>query len=76
LNRVALRLRGKDPVLETFSQQRDQMYADQLDDFESAVFEKKRASLLATGADGLKALAVCDAARRSSRTGKTEKVAY
>ena len=58
-----------------YSQTRDEMFADQTLAFVTA----KRCeddSRLATGEEGYKALAVCDAARRSSQSRSEERVVY
>ena len=57
-------------------QDRDRMYADQLQEFQEAVFEKKTPAYLASGLDGFRALAVCDAARLSSKSQRVQKVRY
>ena len=55
---------------------KDQMYADQLKEFQHAVVSGKRPAHLATGEEGFRALAICDAARLSSKHRRETKVRY
>ncbi|MCG3204404.1 MAG: Inositol 2-dehydrogenase/D-chiro-inositol 3-dehydrogenase [Elusimicrobia bacterium] len=67
----------KGPLIEyRIPQERDDMFKKQLESFRAAIMSGKKSDRLASGFDGFRALAVCDAARRSSRTGRREKVRY
>lgn len=65
--RVTLSLNGEQSLQSTSSQTRDEMYLAQDIAFIQADLQKNNFdNRLATGADGVRALAICDAARESS----------
>ncbi len=70
--RVDLRLAGEEPVAEEVSQPRDEMMQAQAEAFVLAPEGLERG--LATLEEGAFAVALCDAARRSSRSGRMEPI--
>lgn len=72
---VILELPGRKPQLVTSSQKRDEIFLGQAKAFLglSAIKERSR---LAMVEEGLKALSICDAARKSSQTQREETVSY
>lgn len=70
-NRVILALAGEAPQIFTPTQSRDAMYLEQLENFLGLSSHHHEPAVLE---DGLKALAICDAARRSSQSRREEKV--
>lgn len=72
---VKLALAGSPCEVLRFAQSRDETFLDQANAFINAV-KGPRDSRLATGDEGVKALAVCDAARRASASRQEEAVEY
>lgn len=70
---VTLRVTGHDVKIFAYTQSIQTMFVLQAQAFVEAC-TKEPGNRLATGIDGLKALAVCDAIRRSSPTGSSESV--
>jgi predicted dehydrogenase len=70
---VSLTLAGRPKQVWKVEQQRDEMMRDQLAAFLHSAKDGEP-SFLATLEDGCVAVAVCDAARKSSRSGRTENV--
>jgi predicted dehydrogenase len=75
LNTIALHRDGEAVKEMAFSQTTDDMLRSQSEAFMAAVHGAEGAAL-ATGRDGVRALAVCDAARRASEGRCEEKVDY
>ena len=73
--RVTASLQGSSVTEQGFAQARDAMFLAQTAAFIEAA-QGGGDSRLATGDDGVKALAVCDAARRSSASRREEPVVY
>lgn len=67
---TTLSLAGREPRVFRWRQERDELLAQQARAFVSAGSDPR----LADGEDGVRALAVCDAARRSSKSGREEAV--
>jgi len=75
VNRVSLQLVGKSQVIENSDQERNAMFSAQTTAFIDAIAGAQDGRL-ASSDEGVWALAVCDAARRSSDSGQIEKVEY
>lgn len=72
---VSVALVGRTPTIVRSSQTREGMFLEQARAFLQACGDGQDLRL-ATGEDGLRALAVCDAARRASRSRREEAIAY
>lgn len=70
---VTLRLAGQEPLQSVAAGERGDLYRDQMRAF-LGVARGCAGGPLATGLEGARAVALCDAARRSSASGKTEEV--
>jgi predicted dehydrogenase len=73
--RVALELPGAVPEAMDSNQERNGMFSSQTTAFLDTV-AGKHDDRLATADDGVRAVAICDAVRRSSESGRMEKVEY
>ncbi|MBI2058277.1 MAG: Gfo/Idh/MocA family oxidoreductase [Nitrospirae bacterium] len=67
---------GEDRHVTTFPQAKEDMLLAQDRAFVNGGKDPGASAQLATANEGVKALAVCDAARRSSRTGREERIEY
>lgn len=74
-NTVTCSLVGADAEVISSRQSRDEMFREQAKAFLSAE-QGSTDERLATGEDGVRALAVCDAARRASASRREERVGY
>ena len=73
---VLLELAGLSPKEFSYPQTRNEMFLKQAESFLNICEESDLKYPIATGEEGIKALAVCDAIRLASQSRKEEKVAY